>query len=287
MYTGNSLRVFDLTKLVLRTAQCIPNFLQNVPTPLPRYWPPISLRMHLQVAYARGQLQSALELSHPAQTARYLTVAAAACLNHGLQQSQSASGPRLILLPVTYAQVAEHVKAKCPDVSNLLLKLQGKTGSKYFTTRRTSVAEPLMVAVSLCFMITPPQKPHVAHILSDMQCKSLAPLAEGSMPELGQLDAVKSASSISPSPLGSADSTDSIPQPVRPNSASAVLTVRQPVPAAASHRDASNDVSLHCSCMLVSALPVLILPCVMWLHSFDRCAQRNSSIHKLSWLCWC
>lgn len=211
--------------------------------------------MLLQLGEARAQLQRALNLSHPVQTARYLTVAAAACLNHGLQKSLSGSDRLLVLLPVAYAQVAEHVKANCPDVSNLLLKLQGKAGSKYFTISKAHVSEPFMVALDVSLMITSSQRRPVSHILANLE---LAPLAQSNQVAESQPGDLKTATSLSTTQLAPSYSTGSIlmsqmSQATRPSSASAVLTVLRPVHGAATHSNSSSDVSA-CRYQLVHLL---------------------------------
>ena len=179
------------------------------------------------------------------QTARYLTVAAAACLNHGLQKSPPGSGRLLVLLPVAYAQVAEHVNANCPDISNLLLKLQGKAGSKYFTIGKAHVSEPFMVALDVSLMITPSQRRPVSHILANLE---MGPLAQSNQIADSQPGDVKTANSLSTTQLAPSDSTRStqmsqMSQAMRPSSASAVLTVTRPVHGAATHLNSSSDVS--------------------------------------------
>lgn len=223
----------------------------------------------MQVDEARAQLQRALNLSHPVQTARYLTVAAAACLNHGLQKAPPGSGRLLVLLPVAYAQVAEHVEASCPEVSNLLLKLQGKTASKYFTIRKARVSEPLMVALDVHVMITPPQRQHVSHVLANLR---LAPFVQDSKVEDPQPSDVKTATTISATQLAPSHSTGNtqlspLPPAPRLNSASAVLTVRRPVPEpAASYSQSSPDVRARHQLMhshaLLSLLFVLSDNCI-------------------------
>ena len=151
-----------------------------------------------------------------------------------------------MLLPVPYAQVAERVKASCPDVSNLLLKLQGKTGSKYFTVGKVHPSEPFMVALNVSLMITPSQRQHVSHILADIE---LAPLIQGNKVDASQPGALKTQSSLYATQQAPPDSTGSSAgsQAMRPSSASAVLTVPRPVTGAASYPRSSPDVS---PCML-------------------------------------
>ena len=170
------------------------------------------------------------------QTARYLTEAAAACLNHGLQQSSPGSGRLLLLLPTTYAEAADHVKAECPNVFNLLLKLQGRTGSKYFTVCRSAVTEPLMVALNLGAMITPSQKQNVKHILSDIECKSLVPPTQIGSVDASQPVVAQTTSSTHLANLMPAHSTDSQTASQTPRS-TAVLTVRRPAPVSLSHHN--------------------------------------------------
>ena len=195
------------------------------------------------------------------QTARYLTVAAAACLNHGLQKSPPGSGRLLVLLPVAFAQVAEHVKANCPDVSNLLLKLQGKAGSKYFTIGKAHVSEPFMVVLDVSVMITPPQRRPVGHILANLES---APLAQSN--QIADTD-LKSATSVSTTQLAPAFSTGSTQmshtsQVMRPSSASAVLTVPRPVPGVASHSASNSDVSV-CRYRLLRSHAWTSEPCIL------------------------
>lgn len=200
------------------------------------------------MAEARAQLQKAINLSHPVQTARYLTLTAAACLNHGLQHAPPGSGRLLVLLPVAYSQVLEHVKANYPNVSDLLLKLQGRTASKYFTTGRAHASEPVMVVLNLNHMITPPQRPHVTHILADIQLTPLAPFAQGNKHEPSQPGAFRAATSHQPGQLEPAQSTGSMQfsQAGRQSSANtAVLTVRRPAPAASAYPNSNSDVSSH------------------------------------------
>ena len=208
----------------------------------------------MQVADARAQLQRALNLSHPVQTARYLTVAAAACLNHGLQTSPPGSGQLLVLLPVAFAQVAEHVKAICPDVSNLLLKLQGKAGSKYFTIGKAHVSEPLMIALDVSLMITPPQRRPVSHILANLE---LAPLVQSNKIADSQPYDLRAASSLSTTQLSAQMSQTS--QAMRPDSASAILTVPRPVPGAATHSNSHSDVILLKSVIAFTCLDIRTL----------------------------
>lgn len=197
----------------------------------------------MQVAEARAQLQKAVNLSHPVKTARYLTLSAAACLNYGLKRCPPGAGRLLVLLPVAYAQVLEHVKAQCPDVSDLLLKLQGRTGSKYFTIGRAHASEPLMVVLNLNYMITPPQRHYVTHILADIE---LTTLTQGNKLEASQPGALKAAASHSASQLAPSHSTGSIQnsQAGRPSSTTAaVLTVQRPGPGSMSYPKSSSDVS--------------------------------------------
>lgn len=218
-------------------------------------------------------MQKALDLSHPVHTAKYLTEAAAACLNHGLQQSTPGSGRLLLLLPITYAQVAEHVKAECPDISNLLLKLQGKTGSKYFTICRSAVSAPLMVSLNLSAMITPTQKHHVKHILADTECKSLVPPAHVSSLVASQPDVAQTASSGHLAKLVPAHSTDSHTASQTPRS-TAVLTVRRPAPASSFHHNSyrsayhNSNADVSFSVLLVAHLSFKPSRDYLYLHVF-------------------
>ena len=80
------------------------------------------------VGQARGQLQSAIAKSHGSHTARWLTETASVCLKHGLK----ATGSGLQLGPVKCTLVAHHLKTVCPEVHDVIAKLQTPTGVKYF-----------------------------------------------------------------------------------------------------------------------------------------------------------
>ncbi|DBB18932.1 TPA: hypothetical protein ACH3X3_000509 [Trebouxia sp. C0006] len=81
----------------------------------------------MKVAHARSQLLAAINTCHPSPTARWLRQAAAACLHYGLHASQTG----LQLMAVDCSMVVEDVTTVCPDITDLMLKLQGKAGSKY------------------------------------------------------------------------------------------------------------------------------------------------------------
>ena len=202
----------------------------------------LGLIMCIQVSEAYGLLQRAVHLSHPAPPARFLTLAAAACLEHGLQQSTPGSGRLLVLHPITYSQLAEHVKAKCPEVSDVLVKLQGRAGSKYFPICRDKTTGPLMVALNLNVMILPHHSHTVTHIMADIEFKPLGP--QSSRHEDPSHD-VRSISNASPAGLEPSYSTDSIPasQTAPSSSSSAVLTVRRPASAPLPHAGTASDVS--------------------------------------------
>jgi hypothetical protein len=128
----------------------------------------------VQVSNARNALQKAIDACHFAPTAKYLRQAAAACLLHGLQSVQPDSKSHICFTvqPVKLSQVAEHVRRTCPDIDNLLERLQGRTGSKYFML---TMEEPACVLVRLHDLIHPPYQRNVRDLLATI--RRPAPLA--------------------------------------------------------------------------------------------------------------
>ncbi|DBA96944.1 TPA: hypothetical protein ACH3X1_001274 [Trebouxia sp. C0004] len=127
-----------------------------------------------EVSNARHALQKAIDACHFAPTAKYLREAAAACLLHGLQsvQADSKSHIYFTVQPVKLSQVAEHVRRNCPEIDNLLERLQGRTGSKYFVL---TMQEPACVLVRLHDLIYPPYQRNVRDLLTTI--RRPAPLA--------------------------------------------------------------------------------------------------------------
>ena len=128
----------------------------------------------MQVSNARNALQKAIDACHFAPTAKYLRQAAAACLLHGLQSVQPDSKSHICFTvqPVKLSLVAEHVRQACPEIDNLLERLQGRTGSKYFVL---TMEEPACVLVRLHDLIHPPYQQNVRDLLATI--RRPAPLA--------------------------------------------------------------------------------------------------------------
>ena len=115
----------------------------------------------MQVADARSQLLAAISSCHPSPAARWLRQAAAACLHYGLQASQTG----MQLMPVDCSMVVEDVKTVCPDITDLMQKLQGKAGSKYFSIV-TSTQQPAALLVHLHAIILPHEQEYVSAALA-------------------------------------------------------------------------------------------------------------------------
>ncbi len=119
----------------------------------------------LQVVEAQTQLKSAVSKSHP-PTAKYLVETAAVCIDIGLLASEHG----LTLRPVAWSLVADAVYKACPHVADLLEKLCGKTGQKYFQLLGNSESgEPEFVGANLAALIIPKQlSPAVSSILDQI-----------------------------------------------------------------------------------------------------------------------
>lgn len=115
----------------------------------------------MQVAHARSQLLAAINTCHPSPTARWLRQAAAACLHYGLHASQTG----LQLMAVDCSMVVEDVTTVCPDITDLMLKLQGKAGSKYFSVV-SSTDQPAALLVNIHAIILPSEQKSVSAILA-------------------------------------------------------------------------------------------------------------------------
>ena len=119
---------------------------------------------YLQAAEAINQLKAAIAKSHP-PTAQYIVETAAACLDHGLQSSDTG----LQLRPVAWSLVADAVYRSCPQVADLLAKLCGRTGQKYFQLLGNSESgEPEFVGANLDALVVQTQAPAVRGILDQL-----------------------------------------------------------------------------------------------------------------------
>jgi len=138
---------------------------------------------YLQVEEARVQLQRAIDACHFAPTAKYLRQTAAACLKHGLQPASLGQGPniRFEMKPVTFPQVAEHVRAASPDIEHIFDRLQGKTASKYFVMTNE---QPVRVIMRVHDLIQPPYQRAARDLLDSIkECSvSAQQLSSGSRP---------------------------------------------------------------------------------------------------------
>ncbi|KAL0023917.1 hypothetical protein WJX79_010920 [Trebouxia sp. C0005] len=115
-------------------------------------------------AEAINQLKAAIAKSHP-PTAQYIVETAAACLDHGLQSSDTG----LQLRPVAWSLVADAVYRSCPQVADLLAKLCGRTGQKYFQLLGNSESgEPEFVGANLDALVVQTQAPAVRGILDQL-----------------------------------------------------------------------------------------------------------------------
>ena len=81
------------------------------------------------MAHAKSQLSDAIGKSHGSDTATWLTRTAEACLNLGLKASTCG----LQLKPVSFKAVTVQMKTIFPTVKQLLARIQGDTGQKYFS----------------------------------------------------------------------------------------------------------------------------------------------------------
>lgn len=128
----------------------------------------------MQVVEAVTQLKAAVSKSHP-PTARYIVETAAVCLEHGLQ----ASGQGFLLRPVAWSLVAHTVHTTCPHVADLLERLCGRTGQKYFQLLGNSESgEPEFVGANLDTLIISSQMPAVSSLLDQLHGRSQNPPAQ-------------------------------------------------------------------------------------------------------------
>ena len=130
----------------------------------------ISCLGYLQAAEAINQLKAAVAKSHP-PTAQYRVETAAVCLDHGLQSSDTG----LLLRPVAWSLVADNVYRSCPQIADLLEKLCGRTGQKYFQLFGNSESgEPEFVGANLDALVMQKQVPAVRGILDQLYGRSQA-----------------------------------------------------------------------------------------------------------------
>ncbi len=124
----------------------------------------------MQAAEAINQLKTAVAKSHP-PTAQYIVETAAVCLDHGLQSSDTG----LLLRPVAWSLVADAVYRSCPQIADLLEKLCGRTGQKYFQLLGNSESgEPEFVGANLDALVMQKQVPAVRGILDQLYGRSQA-----------------------------------------------------------------------------------------------------------------
>lgn len=124
--------------------------------------------LSVQVLQAQKLLKAAVSKSHP-PTARYIVEAAAACLDHGLQ----ATAQGLVLKPVAWNLLTSAVKKSYPEVTNLLDRLHGSVGQKYFKLLGTTQSgQPELVSALLDSLIISSQRPAVSHLLGQLQAGS-------------------------------------------------------------------------------------------------------------------
>ncbi len=124
----------------------------------------------MQAAEAISQLKAAVAKSHP-PTAQYIVETAAVCLDHGLQSSDTG----LLLRPVAWSLVADSVYKSCPQIADLLEKLCGRTGQKYFQLLGNSESgEPEFVGANLDALVMQKQVPAVRGILDQLYGRSQA-----------------------------------------------------------------------------------------------------------------
>lgn len=144
----------------------------------------------MQVVETRKKLKAAVCKSHP-PSAKYLMETAAVCLDHGLQVAE----PGFELRPVAWSLVAKTVTSKCPDVSNLLEKLHGTTGQKYFRLLGTTQSGlPELVAANLDRLVISENTPPVSQLLQ--QLSSSIGQASGSSSTVSSLVASLAATSL-------------------------------------------------------------------------------------------
>ena len=96
---------------------------------------------------------------------------AAACLDHGLQSSDTG----LLLRPVAWSLVADAVYRSCPQIADLLEKLCGRTGQKYFQLLGNSESgEPEFVGANLDALVMQKQVPAVRGVMDQLYGRSQA-----------------------------------------------------------------------------------------------------------------
>ncbi len=120
------------------------------------------------VALAKSQLSSAIAKSHGSDAATWLTQAAEACLNLGLKASTSG----LQLKPVSFKAVTVHMKTMFPAVKQLLARIQGNTGQKYFSLFGPAQAPTTMLLKLHSIILTPGRTAAVLTLLQSIDVAS-------------------------------------------------------------------------------------------------------------------
>lgn len=212
------------------------------------------------VVEAQAQLKVAIGRSHP-PTAGYIVETAVSCIDNGLQ----ASGSGLVLRPVAWSVVTAAVYKKCPRLSDLLEKLCGRVGQRYFQLLGNSeYDEPEFVGANLEALIMPSQMHHVRGVLAQLQGKAQQRQASSPLPAVTSasmtapiqaVDAVKQLPTIHAKPEGQhaallpagvAAASSVIPgasygTPANPSPAQKPKVVYVPVPAAKSSNTDSDS----------------------------------------------
>jgi len=139
------------------------------------------------VGQARGQLQSAIAKSHGSHTARWLTETASVCLKHGLK----ATGSGLQLGPVKCTLVADHLKTVCPEVHDVVAKLQTPTGVKYFRLMGTGHMPSAVLLRLYDIIINPSRATGISSLLQSIRVvdnqEALAAAAQQTQPSTAHL----------------------------------------------------------------------------------------------------
>lgn len=129
------------------------------------------------VADAKSQLQIAIDKSHGSDTAKWLTQTAGACLGLGLEASMSG----LQLRPVSLQKVAAEMRHMFPSVKQLLLKLQGDTGQKYFDLFGPIQAPTTVLLKLHSIVLLPGKTASVTTLLQVIQIASGSSLSDGAV----------------------------------------------------------------------------------------------------------
>lgn len=150
---------------------------------------------------------SAIAKSHGSHTARWLTETASVCLKHGLKST----GSGLQLGPVKCTLVADHLKTVCPEIYDIIAKLQTPTGVKYFRLMGTG-RMPSAVLVRLYEIVLNPSR---AMGMSSL----LQSIRVVDSPEALAAAAQQTHPSAAPLPLSLPDNLDPTPKAIGGSSA--------------------------------------------------------------------